>query len=248
MNKQNFNQLGGFPLETDTLDKMQTAYELFNALGEIAGNYAIIKGCVVTGSTVSDGVVYLNGEAFKFVGGNLQATVRIIAVESSKQFENGNSNVVHYERYITFASGVDSFEWSLFKRIDSVLAIMQSLLERATIAETVTGLNDVKVSTPAGVKAAIDAAIDGMVVSLRKSTFTIGNPETDQDYIIPFPTVGTANYMVVGSLESFAANGNIDNDVIWVVRELQATSFKLSVREVSDSAQNLKFKYMLIKF
>lgn len=71
MNKLNFNQTGGFPLSTNILDAMQTAYSLFNKLGGLAGNFAIIFGCEVSGSNVSDGVVYMNGEVLAFKGGTI---------------------------------------------------------------------------------------------------------------------------------------------------------------------------------
>jgi hypothetical protein len=70
MNTLNFNQSVGFPLETNILDEMQTSYSLFNALGAIAGNFSIISGCVLSGSTVADGVVFINGEVLEFKGGN----------------------------------------------------------------------------------------------------------------------------------------------------------------------------------
>lgn len=128
MNKQNFLQTGGYPLETDTLDNMQTAYDLFNALGEIAGNFAIIKGCVVAGTTVGDGVVYINGEVFKFVGGNVQTSVRILQNVTTKPFENGDVNEVHYERYVTFASGVDSIPWANFTRLTSLIEMQKAMV------------------------------------------------------------------------------------------------------------------------
>ena len=36
MNKTNFNQTGGFPLKTERLQEMETAYSVFNSLGALA--------------------------------------------------------------------------------------------------------------------------------------------------------------------------------------------------------------------
>lgn len=144
MNKQNFQQTGGFPLETNTLDAMQTAYNLFNALGAIAGNKAIIKGCDTVGSTVTDGVVYLDGEVYEFRGGNSQATVRVIEEAESKQFEDGNTKDVHFTRYVTFASGAGSIPWSDFKRANTLLELSSRILPPGTNPQLYTGaINDI---------------------------------------------------------------------------------------------------------
>ena len=62
MNKINFNQTGGFPLSANILYAMQSAYAIFNQLGSLAGNKAIISGCEQLGNTVADGGIFLNGE------------------------------------------------------------------------------------------------------------------------------------------------------------------------------------------
>lgn len=116
MNTINFNQSVGFPLETETLDEMQKCWNILNAFGEIVAPLAIIKGCVVAGSNVSDGFVYINGELLKFVGGAVQATVIIVQNPTSVEFEDGNSHEVYYERYATFGSGITNYAWADFKR------------------------------------------------------------------------------------------------------------------------------------
>lgn len=69
MNKINFNQTGGFPLETNTLDFLQNAYQLFGAFSALAGDLVILQGCTVTGSSVSDGVVIIGSEVLPFKKG-----------------------------------------------------------------------------------------------------------------------------------------------------------------------------------
>jgi len=119
MNRLNFNQTGGFPLSTNILDALQTAYTVFNALGNIAGNFAIISGCELTGSTVSDGVVFVNGEIFEFRSGNITDTVTVFEAEENRIFEDGSSKPVILKRYIGFGSALpeNTFAWSNFKRI-----------------------------------------------------------------------------------------------------------------------------------
>jgi len=117
MNKFDFNQIGGFPLSTNILDGMQTAYSLFNALGEIAGNFAIISGCNINGSTVSDGVVYINGEVLPFRGGLLGSNVIISEDTENRVFESGENKTVLRKRFATFGSSVTNYPWVDFKRV-----------------------------------------------------------------------------------------------------------------------------------
>lgn len=148
MNKQVFNLPGGYPLETDTLEQMQKSYSLFNALGEIAGDKALIKGCEDQGEAVSDGVVYLTGELFVFRGGPKQDTVIIKEEPESKDFENGQRHEVFFRRYVSFGSGEGAMNWSEFKRyrlIEEVGELKTEVTKKATeleaeISEKVTEL------------------------------------------------------------------------------------------------------------
>ena len=78
MNRLNFNHSIGFPLETNILSEMQTAWSILNAFCGIVGNYAILQGCTVVGTTVSDGVVCIDGEVIEFKGGQVQSSVIIV--------------------------------------------------------------------------------------------------------------------------------------------------------------------------
>lgn len=129
MNKHNFIQTGGFPLKAERLQEAEKAYTIFNTLGEIAGNKAIISGCEVVGGTTTDGIVYLNGELYEFRGGNTQSTVRIIQEPISRAFKNGVIKEVYYERYVTFASGTGSIPWEDFSRPFSLLSITERVTE-----------------------------------------------------------------------------------------------------------------------
>lgn len=118
MNRLNFNQTGGFPLSTNILDAMQTAYSLFNKLGGLAGNLAIISGCEVSGNSVTDGVVYINGELLDFKGGTLAKNVIIREETESRIFEDGGNKPVIFKRHATFGSSTpdQTYAWEDFKR------------------------------------------------------------------------------------------------------------------------------------
>lgn len=121
MNRINVQQTGGFPLETDTLNEMQKAYEIFNSLGNIIAPLAIIKGCELTGNYVANGVVYIQGEVLEFRGGSIGDTVIIKEddpEDNKRLFQNGDNKLVYRKRYATFGSSVvnDNFLWADFYR------------------------------------------------------------------------------------------------------------------------------------
>ena len=119
MNNLNFNQDGGFRMSTDILAAVQASYSLFNALGWIGGNKTIISGCEVTGSNVSDGVVFVNGEVFNFKGGNVGTNVIVKENVISYPFQNGSVKEVIHERYVGFGTSLpeSTYLWADFKRL-----------------------------------------------------------------------------------------------------------------------------------
>lgn len=81
---------------------------------------------------------------------------------------------------------------------------------------------------------------------LRKGTVAVGDVSIDKIITVSFPSVGTTNYMITGTLVSKSTNYSDDNDVFWMIREKTATSFKLCLREVTGETQNLDFDYVII--
>lgn len=134
MDVTNFVQTGGFPVKTERLQELQSAYAIFNELGNLAGNLTIISGCVVVGTNVSDGYVFINGEVLKFKAGFVSTNIIIVQNESAKEFENGSVKAVHFERYATFGTAETSWLWSEFKRPDPIIVLMAKLaiLEKKT--------------------------------------------------------------------------------------------------------------------
>jgi hypothetical protein len=146
MNKHNFNQSIGFPLETNTLAEMQDSWQLTNAFGAIVGNFSIISGCGTSGSNVANGTVYINGELLEFRGGVVQANVIIAQVAKSMEFENGESHEVHYTRYATFGTATTQWAWSSFKAGFETKNIAEALAAKAdkTTVATALGLKEDK--------------------------------------------------------------------------------------------------------
>ncbi len=116
MNSIDFDKLGGFPLETETLDEMQKAYNLLQSLGDIVGEKSIIKGCATVGATVTNGVIYWEGELLEFRGGQQQTKIIIVDEPLAVEFEDGDNELVYHTRYATFGTGINAVDWSEFKR------------------------------------------------------------------------------------------------------------------------------------
>lgn len=135
MNTINFNQIGGFPLSTDILAKLQTAFSIFNSLGNIVGDKTIISGCLVLGTNVSDGVVYVNGEVFEFRGGTAQTKVIIREDTENLVFQNENSFPSIKTRYVTFGTGIGAIDWADFKQGFATKDIPSDLNTRLAVIE-----------------------------------------------------------------------------------------------------------------
>ena len=135
MNKINFNQTGGFPLSTNILDAMQSAYAIFNQLGSLAGNKAIISGCEQLGNTIADGVIFLNGEILPFKGGAIGTSVIIKEESESRVFEDGATKPVIFKKYATFGSSLPekTFVWADFKSIKNLISLAQEKAEKTAL-------------------------------------------------------------------------------------------------------------------
>lgn len=138
MNKFNFEETGGFPLETDTLNELVKAFSVFNALGLIAGHKTIISGVKVVagggGNLYSPGYVVINGELLEFRGGNPLPTVKIYENITNKEYEDGSVKPAFYERYVAFGTGEDSIPFDEFKRIQPLSLSQKKLVPYGMIA------------------------------------------------------------------------------------------------------------------
>ena len=127
MNKTNFIQTGGWPLKSERLQELQTAYSIFNAYGSLAGNLTIISGCETLGTTVTDGVVFIDGELYDFKSASVTPSSTVIIIETpiNRGFKNGVVKTVHTLRYATFGTAETSWPWSDFKLLDPITELMR---------------------------------------------------------------------------------------------------------------------------
>ncbi|CAA0249571.1 conserved hypothetical protein [Tenacibaculum maritimum] len=127
MNNLNFQELGGFPLETNTLTEVQKAYSIFNNYGSLAGNKTIITGCEEIGNSVTNGFIYLNDELLEFRGGTKQSKIIIKQEIQEVEFEDKTIKPVYYTRYAAFGTGVNAVKWSDFKKIHPLKSLMSRI-------------------------------------------------------------------------------------------------------------------------
>lgn len=158
MNVLNFTHDAGYPFDVDTLNFMQDAYSIFNTLGELAGNFTILKGCEPIGNSVSDGVVYLNGEILAFKGGVISSSVFIKEEKREATFEDGFLREIEQIRYVTFGNSIPekTFEWKKFSRVKNVQQISEEKTEKTEtekLTERIEKLERQKSAVPIGLVA-----------------------------------------------------------------------------------------------
>ncbi|MNP98662.1 hypothetical protein D3C85_112820 [compost metagenome] len=227
MNKTNFNQTGGFPLKTERLQEMQTAYSVFNALGAVAGNLSIISGCELAGTTIKNGFVFIEGELLEFREAAVTETSTVIIIEEAinRAFEDGSTKQVHTIRYATFGTADTNWPWSGFKRpietknipVDLVakLESINDKEDKTTIEALIERIEDLET-----------AALTIPKIKIITGTETIsstagGNKEDDytKNYVYVYPPSGYGMANLVGFMPSiaqiaFSGDVNLD-DTIW---------------------------------
>ncbi|MGV4418675.1 hypothetical protein ACQ1QE_05895 [Ornithobacterium rhinotracheale] len=194
MNTLKFDNTGGFPLDTNVLDFMQSSYKLFNSLGYLAGDLAIISGCEVTGSTVKDGTVFIKGELLPFKGGSASATVVIREEKKKLPFEDGVSKEVEIMRYATFGAGSNAHNWADFKRFKPLPVLQAEKEDKTTVtalAEKITKLEKLLKNTiPIGLVAIWDRPANEIPAGWVEHTDLRGRVPAGQ---------GTGNFATLGA-------------------------------------------------
>lgn len=112
----------GYPFDVAFLAFMQNSYRLFNSLGCMAGNKAIISGCEERGNTISPGTVFINGELFPFEGGAKGDTVIIKEETNEVTFDDGFLRPLETIRTAAFGRSTPekTYNWEDFQRITNL--------------------------------------------------------------------------------------------------------------------------------
>ena len=137
MNTINTEHNAGYPFDVAFLAFMQNSYRLFNSLGSMAGNKAIISGCEQVGNTISAGTVYINGELYPFTGGTKGDTVFIKEETTEATFQDGFLRPLETIRTVAFGRSTPekTFNWADFKRITNLQELGENKAENKALKE-----------------------------------------------------------------------------------------------------------------
>ena len=128
MNRIDFSHSGGFPLDTDTLNFLQTSFtHPIKELTKLGGDNYIISGVTDDGAKTTDGWVVIKGEIMPFKGDLKQSTIVIVTNAQTVDFENGAEREVYFTRYATFGVSLDSIPFASLARMHD----LQSQKKRA---------------------------------------------------------------------------------------------------------------------
>ncbi|WP_336834421.1 hypothetical protein [Sphingobacterium siyangense] len=133
MNKVNFEQTGGFPLEANTLSFLQSAYGQLSGFAGLGGQSYILNGCTVADGNVTDGTIVINGEVLPFVGGPKLSRVIIEETVTDKTFEDGVSKPVYYTRVAKMAAAGGVMDFDSLKRVSNLMALSDRIKDQEVI-------------------------------------------------------------------------------------------------------------------
>jgi len=158
MNKLHTEHNAGYPFDVAFLAFMQNSYRLFNSLGSMAGNKAIISGCEQVGNTITSGTVYINGELYPFTGGTKGDTVFIKEETTEATFQDGFLRPLETIRTIAFGRSTSekTFNWADFKRVNNLQELYENKTdntETKKLLERIEKLEKQKQAVPIGLVA-----------------------------------------------------------------------------------------------
>jgi len=117
MNRIDFTQPGGFPLDQDVFGFQQLNTFMLQQMAALCGPRAIITGCVEVGLNVTAGYLVIDGEVLPLVAGAKQTKLRIRETLTDMNYEDGSVRPSQVERYVQFGDdGVTTLLWADFKR------------------------------------------------------------------------------------------------------------------------------------
>lgn len=137
MNTINTEHNAGYPFDVAFLAFMQNSYRLFNSLGSMAGNKAIISGCEEIGNTITPGTVFINGELFPFEGGAKGDTVIIKEETNEVTFDDGFLRPLENIRTAAFGRSTPekTYKWEDFQRISNLQDLGKNKAENKALKE-----------------------------------------------------------------------------------------------------------------
>jgi hypothetical protein len=162
MDKLTLDNTRDLPMTTNTLAFMQAAYAIFEQLGNMGGDNIIVSGCVVTGSSVSAGYMFLKGKLLPFIGGTIQTNVKIVTVVTDVAVDAGVRQQTSYRaEFGTSANAEENVGWSSIVRIETNKSLKALI---SALDDDLTTLSQ-SVSTNADNIAAVDQKVDDYIAT-----------------------------------------------------------------------------------
>jgi hypothetical protein len=250
-------------LKSGTLQFLQDANaEAFAILCQalIGSSYSasqiyILWGCVNTGSgdnyIISAGGVFYNGEIYLVdaVSFTLNANVAIFSPITTQYqvnadpmtFSDSSVHNIHNIRKMLVAAGISgTIDYSSAK---GILEFIPKQLNLTAQGANISGTYpDLKVIVPAN---------SNRYPAIYAGTLNIGdnmNGTGGTDYSISFADLGTANYLVCGTIRSNSTSSRFNEDisVTWGVRGLTSAGFILRIRDLAANwLQDISFDYII---
>jgi hypothetical protein len=253
------NSTNGLPVKSGTLDHIQNAYAEAVAeavKGMVGSIYSsvlmyVLNGCKNTGSgsnyIISAGSVFIGGEVYLVDAATFTITGSNVAVGSivttffsasnadSVTFTDGVARNIHQIRKIVFAPGLSGSGAADYEDVQAINTNIPKLNLNGTGRANVTGTYpNITVNVP----------LNGVLASGLTNIGDI-SPSGGTTVTVAFASVGTASYIVAGSVESFG-NPTDDSLVVHSITNKTASSFDLHFQELIANTQNIKFGWALI--
>lgn len=245
MNRYDFTQPGGFPLDQGVLGFIQDSINLAAQTAALAGPLAILSGCVVAGGSVGDGVVVINGEILPFTGGLIEDKVVINEVATAVIFQDDTPKMVKYVRTAGFGDdGVTDYLWASFQRNTPA-----GILARIATLETEVDALNTDVATLGAEITDLEVSKVTKLASGTKVVGDVGTPGTGGASVnVNFGTpLASSNYMVHLTIISLSANP--DNDKVeFVITSKTTNGFTIYFHEPTSVVQNINVDWLITSF
>jgi|SRR5690242_12607501 len=180
MDRIDFSNNGGFPLDQDALDFLQNNFKApLNAIAQLFGDKSILYGVEVVGGNVTPGWISYNGELILFQGGAVGAQVVITETPTQITFEDGAQHDAYFVK-VAKCGALGDFPFSDLKVAGIVPKGLISMWSGAII------------DIPRGW-----ALCDGTNGTPNLSgKFIVGYDATDEDYNAPGKTGGAKSVIL----------------------------------------------------
>ncbi|AIM38102.1 hypothetical protein KO02_16480 [Sphingobacterium sp. ML3W] len=203
MNKVNFEQTGGFPLETNTLSFLQSAYGSLAGLADLGGQNYILNGCDTVGANVSNGTVVIDGEVLPFIGGAKLARVIIEETVAEKTFEDGVSKPVYYTRVAKMVAAGGVLDFDSLKKVSNLLDIADRIKDQQVVQWTPVSDNELNVIDPGSSRCWM-FKMGKLVVLTGDVAFTYVAPGLQRGFgITGYPVIGDTAGIQRGFMKIF---------------------------------------------